>query len=137
MRRIAAFLFVLFLAACAPEGPKFTGSDVTGSSFGKDFALVDHTGKAPLLYQPGTVWEYGLSTDVLGLIVEARTPSTLHRELEAVVRPGDRYSLHVNALSHGRAVCRAGSPRCNECPVESQCAFRSAMTLPARTHATL
>lgn len=73
----------------------------------------------------------------LGLIVEARTPSTLHRELEAVVRPGDRYSLHVNALSHGRAVCRAGSPRCNECPVESQCAFRSAMTLPARTHATL
>jgi CubicO group peptidase (beta-lactamase class C family) len=27
--------------------------------------------KAPLLYQPGTVWDYGLSVDVLGLIVEA------------------------------------------------------------------
>jgi len=25
---------------------------------------------APLLYQPGTVWDYGLSTDVLGLVVE-------------------------------------------------------------------
>jgi CubicO group peptidase (beta-lactamase class C family) len=27
--------------------------------------------RAPLLYQPGTVWDYGLSVDVLGLIVEA------------------------------------------------------------------
>jgi len=46
MRRLAAFLFILaFVAGCAPEGPKFTGSDVTGSSLGKDFALVDHTGK--------------------------------------------------------------------------------------------
>lgn len=27
-------------------------------------------GKAPLLYQPGTQWDYSLSTDVLGLIVE-------------------------------------------------------------------
>lgn len=28
---------------------------------------------APLLYQPGTVWEYGLSIDVIGLVVEALT----------------------------------------------------------------
>src|SRR5262245_13593197 len=27
--------------------------------------------KAPLLHQPGTTWEYGASTDVLGLVVEA------------------------------------------------------------------
>ena len=26
---------------------------------------------APLLYQPGTVWDYGLSIDVIGLVVEA------------------------------------------------------------------
>jgi protein SCO1/2 len=46
MRRIAAFLLLAaFLGGCAPDGPRFTGSDVTGSSFGKDFALVDHTGK--------------------------------------------------------------------------------------------
>ena len=40
---------------------------------------VTHTGpefiealsKAPLAYQPGTVWDYSLSIDVLGLIVEA------------------------------------------------------------------
>lgn len=28
-------------------------------------------GKAPLLFQPGTAWEYGVSTDVLGFIIEA------------------------------------------------------------------
>jgi CubicO group peptidase (beta-lactamase class C family) len=35
----------------------------------KDF--VDTLAKAPLLYQPGTVWDYSLSVDALGLIVEA------------------------------------------------------------------
>lgn len=53
MRRVAAFLFlVACLAGCTPDGPKFMGSDVTGSSFGKDFALVDHTGK------PRTLGDY-------------------------------------------------------------------------------
>jgi CubicO group peptidase (beta-lactamase class C family) len=33
--------------------------------------------KAPLLFDPGTSWEYGFSTDVLGFIVEAVTGSTL------------------------------------------------------------
>jgi len=40
----AVFVFAL-LAACAPEGPKFRASDVTGTSFGKDFHLTDHNGK--------------------------------------------------------------------------------------------
>jgi CubicO group peptidase (beta-lactamase class C family) len=39
--------------------------------------FLEKLGKAPLLYQPGTAWEYGLSTDVLGLIVEAVTGGTL------------------------------------------------------------
>lgn len=33
--------------------------------------------KAPLLFDPGSDWEYGFSTDVLGFIVEAVTGSTL------------------------------------------------------------
>jgi CubicO group peptidase (beta-lactamase class C family) len=36
----------------------------TGSEF------LTEVGKLPLLYQPGTVWDYSLSTDVLGLLVE-------------------------------------------------------------------
>jgi len=49
MRRAAAFVVALALlalaAGCSPEGPKFQASDITGSSFGRDFALTDHTGK--------------------------------------------------------------------------------------------
>ena len=32
---------------------------------------VDRLAKAPLAHQPGTVWEYGLSVDLLGRVVEA------------------------------------------------------------------
>jgi len=35
----------LALAGCGPDGPQFKASDVTGTGFGRDFALVDHTGK--------------------------------------------------------------------------------------------
>ncbi len=45
MRFIAALAALLVFAGCAPEGPKFKSSDVTGASFGRDFALTDHTGK--------------------------------------------------------------------------------------------
>ncbi len=48
-RRIRRLVIALLLAAgaggCAPEGPKFKASDVTGASFGKDFALTDFNGK--------------------------------------------------------------------------------------------
>jgi len=42
---------------------------------GADF--IEQLGKLPLLYHPGTVWEYSLSFDVLGLVVEAITGKTL------------------------------------------------------------
>ena len=40
-------------------------------------AFLDLLAKAPLLYQPGTAWEYGYSTDVLGFVVEAVSGRTL------------------------------------------------------------
>lgn len=48
----------------------------TGSEF------IEALSKVPLLYQPGTVWDYGLSTDVLGLVVEAVTGKPLKEFLE-------------------------------------------------------
>ena len=44
--------------------------------FTKD-EFLDALSKTALLYQPGTAWEYGLSTDVLGLIIEAISGQTL------------------------------------------------------------
>jgi protein SCO1/2 len=45
LRGVGIALVALMLAACGPQGPKFQASDVTGASFGRDFALTDHTGK--------------------------------------------------------------------------------------------
>ena len=46
-------------------------------------AFLDLLGKTPLLYQPGTAWEYGFSTDVLGFIVEVVSGQTLGAFLKA------------------------------------------------------
>lgn len=47
MRRLAAVVLAaaLALAGCAPSGPSFRNTDVTGASFGRDFALTGHDGK--------------------------------------------------------------------------------------------
>lgn len=49
----------------------------------EDFANTLAT--LPLQYQPGTTWEYGHSTDVLGRVVEVASGMTLDRYLEQAV----------------------------------------------------
>jgi protein SCO1/2 len=44
-RLLAAAIVAMALAACAPDGPRFQSADVTGASFGRDFALTDTSGK--------------------------------------------------------------------------------------------
>ena len=45
LSRLAAVLAVAALAGCGPSAPTFLASDVTGTSFGRDFELVDHQGQ--------------------------------------------------------------------------------------------
>ena len=59
--------------------------DVTDQS---NAELIDKLGKLPLMYQPGTTWEYGRSTDVLGRVVEVISGKTLSQFLdERLFRP--------------------------------------------------
>jgi protein SCO1/2 len=46
---LAAASIVAALAGCTPHGPQFESSDVTGSSFGRDFSLHDPAGNARTL----------------------------------------------------------------------------------------
>lgn len=46
---VAVVLAALLVAACARQGPKFDASDITGASFGRDFALQDPQGKTRTL----------------------------------------------------------------------------------------
>ena len=57
----------------------------------------------------------------LGLLGNDRPASQLHDALERVVAPQDRYAFHVNAVAHGRAVCRARNPRCGVCTLRRLC----------------
>jgi CubicO group peptidase (beta-lactamase class C family) len=45
--------------------------------------LVQKLAKVPLMYQPGTTWEYGRSTDVLGHVIERVSGQTLDVFLQA------------------------------------------------------
>ena len=56
-------------------------SNAAGASLDRS-AFLETLAAAPLLYQPGTVWDYGLSIDVIGLVVEAITGQTLGAFLE-------------------------------------------------------
>ena len=58
-----------------PETSATSGAEMTGAEF------MDRLGSLPLLYQPGTVWDYSLSLDVLGLVVEQITERSLGQYL--------------------------------------------------------
>lgn len=46
-----------------------------------------------------------------------------HEELEALVPPERRASFHVECILHGRAVCRASSPECENCCIRRYCQY--------------
>ena len=51
-------------------------SNAAGASL-DSAGVLEVLAAAPLLYQPGTVWDYGLSIDVIGLVVEALSGQSL------------------------------------------------------------
>ncbi len=54
-----------------PEGSAQAAAAMTGAEF------VDHLASRPLMYQPGTVWDYGFGLDMLGLVIEQLTEQSL------------------------------------------------------------
>lgn len=46
-----------------------------------------------------------------------------HNELEGIVPERLRYGFHVNALSHGRAVCKPRTPNCQQCCLTAFCDY--------------
>lgn len=59
----------------------------------------------------------------LALIPEDMRADRAHDHLNRdEVVPGElRFSLHVQLIRHGRSVCRARRPRCDECDIEDLC----------------
>jgi len=51
------------------------------------------------------------------------TPERVQRLVEATVAPERTYPFHVNLITHGRFVCKAAHPRCDDCALRSVCRY--------------
>ena len=72
-------------------------------------ACCEQWASLPLLFQPGSEWNYGVSTDVLGRVVEVISGQSLD---EFLVRPRARPARDVgDGLPRRRRPTTAGSPR--------------------------
>jgi endonuclease III len=57
----------------------------------------------------------------LGLL-DPRTPAgPAHAVLDSLVPARLRVEMHVGLIRHGRAICKAGRPRCEVCPLQDFC----------------
>jgi DNA (cytosine-5)-methyltransferase 1 len=84
-------------------------------SFGRQVFPADtHVGR--VLSRLGPYRELGL--DLNGL-----DHKKLQRVLADLIPPPLRYSLHVNLIEHGREVCRATRPLCEECDLRPFCGY--------------
>ncbi len=59
----------------------------------------------------------------LGVLPEGATAAQAHAELPGLIDASDRYTMHLLLIAHGRAVCRARSPRCEDCRLPALCPF--------------
>jgi endonuclease III len=64
----------------------------------------------------------------LGLWPEKSKLEDAHDVLTALAEDGDdAYEIHTNLLRHGRRICTARAPRCEECPLLTLCPYGKAL----------
>jgi endonuclease III len=59
----------------------------------------------------------------LGLIGPKVTANQAHTVFARITPPEWVYPLHVNLIRHGRQICLAQRPKCDLCPLYSECAY--------------
>lgn len=57
----------------------------------------------------------------LGLVPSKTSAERTADVLKPLIRPEDRYEMHVLLIEHGRKTCRAINPRCGECSLLRMC----------------
>lgn len=97
-----------YLMALPGVGPK-TAAIVLCFALGRPVIPVDtHVFRV--------AWRLGLIRKQIG---EARA----HDALQEMVPQEIVYNFHVALIQHGRQVCKAPVPRCNDCPLTDLCSF--------------
>lgn len=59
----------------------------------------------------------------LGLIGPKVTADKAHQILENMGEPDTYYAMHLNLIRHGREVCSARNPKCEQCPLKDHCDY--------------
>ena len=59
-----------------------------------------------------------------------------HAVMEKLVPPRLRLPLHVGMIRHGRAICRAGRPSCEVCPLQDLCPSAARFMSEGKARAT-
>lgn len=57
----------------------------------------------------------------IGLIPAKATAAEAHDRYLALLEPEQCYPMHIGLITHGRNLCTARSPRCDECPIAPRC----------------
>jgi endonuclease III len=65
----------------------------------------------------------------LGLIGARISAEQAHNIFDKMIPSEWVYPLHVNLIRHGRRICHAQRPKCNLCPLFSECAYVGSVIL--------
>jgi endonuclease-3 len=71
----------------------------------------------------------------LGFIPPGMPATKAHSALAELVPPRQRISMHVGLIRHGRMICKAGRPHCEECPLVDLCPTAPSVLGPASKRA--
>ncbi len=63
----------------------------------------------------------------IGLLPPKISANKAHEHMEQVVPPEEYYAFHLQLIYHGRAICKARSPKCEECPIQQYCDYYQAL----------
>lgn len=71
----------------------------------------------------------------VGLIDQGVSEAAAHDRLEPLLKPDEVYPFHVGLIRHGRRVCKATRPRCDECCISDLCDYYQAGCQSSRQEA--
>lgn len=119
--------------SCAPRGAPSTGGSSKGCAPPALYDLLvalpgvgPKTAACVLLFSLGKPY-FPVDTHVhrialrLGLVPPGTDAVRTQVALQAAIAPEEMYAVHMNLIRHGRAVCDAQRPECEECVLAPRC----------------
>lgn len=61
----------------------------------------------------------------IGFVRRGTPEPSIQLAMEKLIHPSRYLGAHLNMISHGRSICRARKPLCEECPVRNCCRYFS------------